>query len=264
MLMSDFLLTRKSIRTFKNKKLNSGSITQVSDIISSINDSTENVQYKLFLNGDEIAKRLDGKAGYAGVMIKAPAYIGMHILKEEPNAYIYGAYYLEKLISQLKAIGLGSCWVTLLDVDDNELKDIFEYTDGSIRYVLAVGYPPRELNIGQSTYSSRLGVEDYVFSGDLGNKMTIAELEKLGLDDLFYYLRMAPSSYNNQPWRFVIDDNKVKLYVADPKNVNDFVDVGIIIFYYNELAKTIGMNPKWELNVTKVDGDFDYIGETTI
>lgn len=264
MLMSDFLLTRKSIRTFKKKKLNSGSIEQITDIIASINDATENVQYMLFLNGSDIAEKLEGKAGYGGVMIKAPAYIGMHILKEEPNAYINGAFYLEKLISKLKGIGLGSCWVTLLDVDETELKNVFDYSEGSIRYVLAVGYPPRDLNIGQSTYSSRLGVEDYVFDGELGNKISIAELEKLGLDDLFYYLRMAPSSYNKQPWRFVIDDNKVKLYVADPKNINDFVDVGIIIYYYNELAKTIGMNPKWELNVTKVDGDFDYIGETTI
>lgn len=264
MLMSDFLLTRKSVRTFKNKKLDKRSIEEVERIITDINTTDEHTEYKLFLNGEEIAERLEGKAGYAGVMIKAPAYIAMQTLVEEPIAYIEGAFSLEKLITQLKALGLGSCWVTLLEVDESELKSIFGYTVGYVRYILAVGYPPRDLNIGKATYSSRIGVEDYVCKGDLNTKMTIGELESMGMDDLFYYLRMAPSSYNKQPWRFVIDDNSVKLYIADPKGLNDFVDIGIVIYYYNELAKTIGLHPKWDINVKEINDEYYYVGETTI
>ena len=104
MLMSDFLLTRKSVRTFKNKKLDKRSIEEVEKIITDINTAEEHTEYKLFLNGDEISERLEGKAGYAGVMIKAPAYIAMQTLVEEPIAYIEGCLLYTSLYSSLRTI----------------------------------------------------------------------------------------------------------------------------------------------------------------
>ncbi|MDO5718432.1 MAG: nitroreductase family protein [Tissierellia bacterium] len=264
MLMSDFLLSRKSVRVFKNKKLSGKSVKQVEALVEDINKTRDDVRYELCVNGKDISKSLEGKAGYGGVMIDAPAYIAMHTLEEKPIAYLYGAYYLEKLITELKAIGLASCWVTLLEVDEDELKSIFKYDSGKVKYILAVGYPPRELNIGKANYSSRIGIEEYVFKGELGNEMEMEELEELGLDDLFYYLRMAPSSYNRQPWRFVIDEHMIKLYTLNTESINDYVDIGIVIYYFNALAGTIGMRPNWDIEIGETGEGFEYIGQTQI
>ncbi|MDO5688856.1 MAG: nitroreductase family protein [Tissierellia bacterium] len=264
MLMSDFLTTRRSVRTFKNKKIDQKSLDGVQDLLDRVNPQMLEAGYFLYANGDEMYKKLEGKAGYGGVMIKAPAYIALVTREEVPEAYIYGAYYLEKVITSLKKFNLASCWVTLQRLPDDEAIATFGEVNGRIMYLLAIGYPPRDLNIGKATYSSRIGIQDYVFKEKFGQPMDIDELEQMGLADLFYYLRLAPSSYNNQPWRFVIDGHRIELYSKQPAHIDEFVDMGIILFYFDSLAQTLGIRPEWTIDIKKMDGDYEYIGEVNI
>lgn len=263
MLMSDFLLTRKSVRTFKNKALSKQDIEQIGAIIAEINEGLENASFELFTDGDKVHKNLDGKAGYGGVMIKAPAYIAMEVKEETSKAYILASYNFEKMISLLKDLGLGSCWVTAQDISKEDIKNTFGKENTSVKYLLALGYPPRELGFGQSNYSSRLGIEEFVFKNELGNKMEMEELEQRGLDDLFYYLRMAPSSYNSQPWRFVIEDENVKMYLAEVRGIDSYVDAGIVLYYYDQLVRIIGHKSSWDINPSQ-DKTNCYIAATTI
>ncbi len=264
MLMSDFLTTRKSIRSFKNKKLSEDAVSGIQVLLERMNPQMMEAGYKLFTNGDRIAKSLEGKAGYGGVMIKAPAYIALVTKEEVPEAYLFGAYYLEKVITYLKSFNLGSCWVTLEALSDEDILNTFGEVNGNIRFLLAIGYPPRDLNFGQATYSSRIGIEEFVFKGKYGQKMDIEELEQMGLADLFYFLRLAPSSYNKQPWRFVVDGNRIELHSKDPVELTEFVDFGIIMFYFDSLAKTLGIDPKWHVDIVRHPGEYEYIGEVTI
>ena len=64
---------------------------------------------------------------------------------------------------------------------------------------------------------------------------------------MFYYIRFAPSSYNNQPWRFVLKDHKVILLLAySSEEQLNLTDAGIIMYYFESLVNPWDHN-KWKL-----------------
>ena len=262
MLMANFMKTRKSIRDFKNKKIKSGDVKKLNSIISEVNSLAKlySVDFHLEENGAEVVEVLKGKGGYAGTMILAPAYIAMDIENEVPEAYIYGAYYMEDLITKLQDIGLGSCWISLHNADEESMQKAFPDKTGKIEFALGIGYPYANLNIGEEKYSSRLGLEDFIYDGDFNTPIRIETLESYGLDDLFYYLRYAPSSKNLQPWRFLITDSEVELYIENFDGHENYVDAGIVMYYYTKLAEASGIRAKWNLDEKPDAGNKKYIG----
>lgn len=262
MLITNFLNSRKSVRDYKNKEVKKDDMVAIQKGLDDRNLKSSKYQFTLHTNGDDIYKALDGHGGYGGVMIKAPAYIAMNVLEEHPQAYLEASYAMEDLETMLADLGLGSCWVTLLEASDVLIKDTFKNPEGRIKYLLATGYPSRSFNFGSKDFVPKIGVEDYVFRNLEKEPYTMEELEHFGLDDLFYYLRMAPSSKDRQPWRFIIQDNYISLYADDINNLDDFVDIGIVIYYFDSLAKASNFNPVWEIDIKDAVNGLTYIGRT--
>ncbi len=262
--MNNFLRDRKSIRDFKNRKIDAKVLEQVKEYCNEIGE--EGYKFTLFEDGNKIFKSLRGMGGYSGVMIKSPHYIGVNIKESKKENIIYSAYNMEYLITELTKLNIGSCWISVKDVDLNLKKDIFNIEEGDIDYLLAIGYPAARNPFVSEPTSSRLSVEDIVYNGEIGKTITIDQLEHRGLEDLFYYIRFAPSSYNRQPWRFVLMDDKVILLLAYSEEEQlSFVDAGIIMYYFENLARTIGITSKWTL-VDRQDYEdeewtYRYIGE---
>ena len=118
--------------------------------------------------------------------------------------------------------------------------------------ILAIGEATKQ-EVREHRYDDRKGINEFVFIDDLDHKASVEELSQRGLDDLFSYLRFAPSSYNSQPWRFVLKDNFVKLYLEDYKDEANLVDAGIVMYYFDQLTKEISINSIWEVE-PKLDG----------
>lgn len=271
MLMSNFLKDRKSVRDFKNKKLDNKVFEEIKEYCSGLEkeEGQDSFEFMFFEDGDRIFKSLKGLGGYAGVMIKSPHYIGLNLKNEKEESIIYGGYYIEKLITKLTNLNVGSCWVIIKDVDLKTKEDLFNIEKGNIDYLLAIGYPIAKNPFVTEPFSSRLGVEDILFKDEIGKPIEVDELESRGLDDLFYYIRFAPSSYNNQPWRFVLKDHKVTLLLAySSKEQLNLTDAGIIMYYFESLIKSMGINNRWKL-IDKPDYEdekyrYRYIGEFNI
>lgn len=267
MIMANFLKTRKSVRDFKNKEINQDDIGKVRDVLKSLvdNEFKNQVQFKLYENGDYIYDNLKGISGYAGVMIKSPHYISMDFRNNEPATKIYGAYYSEKLITELNELGIETCWVSINDIDHAHLKNVFGDFVTNVEYILAIGHSKARNPFIQEPFSERLALEDLVYDRVLDKHLDIDELERRGLGDIFFYIRFAPSSKNLQPWRFVLDDNKVELYVEfEEGNEPPFIDAGIIMYYFEMLALYLGIKNKWILGdgVREHNGKhYRYIGE---
>lgn len=264
LLLSNFLKTRESIREFKERGLNAETLDKIREYCNSLGE--EGFQLQLYENGGEIYNSLKGLGGYTGVMVKSPHYIGLNILDDEDESMIYGAYHMEELITKLTELGIGSCWVSIKDVDDNIKKSALNIENGSVDYLIALGYPVAKNPFVTENNSSRLSVEEIVFSNQIGNPIQQRELEARGLDDLFYYIRYAPSSYNRQPWRFVLKDDKVVLLLAYSFDQElELVNAGIIMYYFENLAKRIGIHNKWKLiddgGYQDDDYKYRYVGE---
>lgn len=265
MLMTNFLRDRKSVREFKNKSIDLETMKTIKSYLVNLEEETENVKFRLYENGDYIYEQLKGIGGYSGLMIESPHYIGLEQVKDDRNTLINGAYYMEKLITELNILGLETCWISVDTIKDEFKEKVFGEHIGTIDYMIALGYGKRKNPFAKEVTSSRLAVDDIVYSGSIGEKVKDQELEHRGLDDLFYYVRFAPSKWNSQPWRFLLEKDRVTLllkYKDDYKQ--HLVEAGIVMYYFKELAKTIRIENPWELvegEYLAEDGLYEYIAE---
>ncbi|WP_297134879.1 nitroreductase family protein, partial [Terrisporobacter sp.] len=105
--------------------------------------------------------------------------------------------------------------------------------------------------------SDRLGVEEIVYMNEWGNNANVSELEERYLLEAFTYARMAPSSLNRQPWRFIIDGGNIVLAVKKDGFASDYeasIDTGIAMLYFSLIIDTTMFDLK--CNVGNIDKDY--------
>ena len=256
--MTNFLQKRKSVREFKKTIAPISEIEKIKDYISNI-EEVEDVKFMFYENGKLIYEGLDGKAGYSGVMIKAPHYIAVKTIGENELNLIDTGYYLEKLNTFLVESGFDTCWITVDEVEISTMKGLFGGDGDKISYLIGFGYGVGKKLFKPETVSSRKDLNEIVFKDNLNNPISIEELENYGLLDILSSVRYAPSHMNFQPWRFVVKEGEIEIYMdKSSKDSRSLVDMGIVMYYFEEMAKTIGINKKW--NIELKDGDFLYIG----
>ena len=259
MIMGNFLRNRKSIRDFKSKKVEFEKLEEIRQDLKVFHNELgdDDFALRLYENGDMLIQSLTGKAGYAGVMIDAPHYIALDFLNDFDSSLIYGAYNMEKIITTLNEKGLSTCWISLDNLDDNFKKEVFGESTNNIEYLLAFGYQKPQPPYSVEPFSVKLGIEDFVFSDKIEKEIDTDKLDSMGLMDLFYYIRFAPSTKNLQPWRFILKDTTIELLLAyEEWNKHLFVDAGVIMYYFEQMNKSLGISNKWQL----LDGNI-YEGE---
>ena len=262
MLTTNFLKARTSTRDFKDQDVDDEKIKNIYQIISELENKfgEKDLHYQVNKKGEEVYFKLKGNAGYKGVMIKAPLYIGLDITNNNESALVKGSYGLEELITKIHELGLRSCYITVSGVSDDILKSAFTSSQGKIMSILAIGEAVNE-EVREHRFDDRKGINEFVFIDNLDHKASVDELSQRGLDDLFSYLRFAPSSYNSQPWRFVLKDNLVNLYLEDYKDEANFVDAGIVMYYFDQLTKELSINSQWKVDPKAYGSKFKFIAQ---
>ncbi|WP_308533643.1 nitroreductase family protein [uncultured Peptoniphilus sp.] len=251
MLMTNFLQERKSVRDFKNNALSKDLLYKIKDYMANVNDLENSAKFYLYENGGIISKALQGKAGYSGVMIEAPHYIGLEMDKSDYVNILKSGYLLEKLNTEIVKLDLGTCWITLSKVDNETKKSVFGESGNNIDYLIALGYPKKKKLFEPEVTQERYTLDQLIFKDDIDSPISGQFLEQRGLFNIFSSIRYAPSHKNFQPWRFVIKDEKVYAYMKkSPEDKLSLVDMGVILFYFEEMAKTIGITNKWNIEIT--------------
>ena len=260
MLTTNFLKSRTSTRDYKDKNLDENTVKKIFEIVENEAEKLgkEDLSFLVNTDGESVYKALEGVAGYRGIMIKAPAYIALNALNDNPASIVKGAYGMEEIITRLNELGIGSCWITVSDVEKTVKQSAFNFTDGDVNLLLAVGYPLDD-EVHQQKYDDRLATEDLVFLDDFDTQATDEDLEQRGLNDIFDYAKFAPSTHNEQPWRFVIVDDEINLYIKDFKGDVNLIDAGIIMYYIDELGKSFAMTSGWEVNPDISSDKYTYI-----
>ncbi|MDY0236511.1 MAG: nitroreductase family protein [Gudongella sp.] len=265
MNMADFLKSRKSTREFKKQNIKENDFKEVKKLLDKMNTEIEETEMTvgIYEYGKHISDSLRGIGGYAGVMIESPHYISIDIKNHAAKALVESGYYMEKLITGINNLGLGSCWVTLNNIDDERKRAIFGENSGNIEYLLAIGYAKPKNPFSQESFSERKGVEEIIFIDKMNNIVSMDTLEERGLGDLLFYIRFAPSTKNLQSWRFIVHNNYVELFLEEIDGEYYYADAGIAMYYFEELAKRQGLNNKWEVEMKPelIDGvNYMYIG----
>lgn len=262
--MKNFLQKRKSVRNFKTDTVPRDALENIKLLMDEMGTNESGISFSLYENGKIVAEGLRGKAGYAGVMIEAPHYIALDIDGDKPLNILKGGYCLEKLNTKIVDLDIDTCWITVDSVDADTKRAIFGENGTGIDYLIALGYGQKKKLFDPEVTSSRLSVEKIVFADTIGNPISIETLENYGVFDVFSSVRYAPSHKNFQPWRFVLKGAEVDAYMVKSDEDNrSLIDMGVILFYMEEMLKTIGINKKWTIDL-KDAGKYYYIGSFTL
>ncbi|UHR02629.1 nitroreductase [Peptoniphilus sp. GNH] len=267
MVMTNFLQQRRSCRDFQRRILGRDKIEFAKKTIEEISNSEEGkgLFFKLFENGKVIYEALQGKAGYAGVMINAPHYIAMGLENDEAITKLRAGYSLEKLNSKITSHEVKTCWVTVTQVAPEIKKAIFGEGGEKVAYVIAMGLPMAQEIFSPEAVSSRKPLNEYVFSEKLGQKSDVQELENLGLLNILSSVRFAPSHRNSQPWIFLVNSPKVEIYTFNNREVKrNLVDLGVVMYYFEAMAKELGVPNKWKVVDFEEVGDYLKVAEITM
>lgn len=256
-----YLKERKSVRDFQDRRLNTDDASNVRNAIKEVKEKLgwQEVDLDLVEDGEKVYKALEGKAGYGGVFLKSAAYIPVIYSDDQMLNHIKAAFYMGDLITKLLDLKLGSCIITLNDEIKAEKEEVFGPRGSDAKYVIALGYPEEKKAFTPEPTSSRLKVEDLVFLDENFEKPATEKLRQMNMLDLFAELKSAPSYKNLQPWRFVLENGYVTAFVKNSVDlVHSVTDVGFAMYYFQEMAKTMGIDNNWEI-VESINPEGDYI-----
>lgn len=259
----------KSVREFKHNGIEENDFKEIESYIKNSKTLIDavNIEVKMF-SKDNSYEKLKNIAGYNGYMIEAPNYVV--ILSDNKSGYIENSGYMgERLILKARDLGIDSCWVTINDGD--AIKEKLNITsDKEVTAIIALGYEDNKYTKNKSG-AERLSVEEIVYMNDWGNNASVVELEERCLLEAFSYARMAPSTLNRQPWRFIIDGEKIILAVKNDNFTSDYekgIESGISMLYFGLIVDATMFDLKWSVGSTdkdyKIPDTYEIVGYCSI
>jgi hypothetical protein len=112
------------------------------------------------------------------------------------------------------------------------------------------GYPFIDASYKDESRSGRLSIKEIVYNKKFGTTMELDDIEKLGFEEVFFYMRFAPSWGNLQPWRFVLQSDKLILAIKKNELLEPhiwWIDAGIAMLYLSSAMKSKGFSGEWKL-----------------
>lgn len=265
----DLISRMKSVRNYKKDALSPEILQRLRDHLNKSKRLIEDIDLEIILkNRDEVYDILKDVAGYNDTMLDAPHYL--IFLSEEKDHYIENTGYAAEDM-RLKAfeLGVGSCWITIHDTDlikeklsiksGKKLTALislgFDDNKNKVLYENVSEYNPSkaDVSIVEDNVSERLRIRDVVYMKKWGENAEPDELTNLGLLESFFYARLAPSTKNRQPWRFIYDDGTVILALRKDQNVNEYeekVDTGIVMLYFKLIFDSTLFHMDWKFGKT--------------
>lgn len=276
---------RRSTREFKQKKLSEKDQQYVFDQLESLPMIGDNasVEFRFISDGASVAYHLEGLAGYFGMMIYAPHYIALLCGENDVCNKITG-YLGEWFVLNALKQGIGTCWIEIKDSD--AVKSILRIeSPKKIAALIAVGYSKKELqqsnfynvtkggslstltdlgypNINayetKAPVSIRKSITEFVYLNNWGNLARIEDLENLGIHEALFYMRLAPSFENRQPWVFVLKNDEIDLCVEKSDRIPmtiQGIDAGIAMLYFEVGLHDSGIKGRWDFSDFQAEYD---------
>lgn len=196
------------------------------------------------------------KLGTYGFIAGARHFIAGAV-KPGPGALADYGYLMEQLILFLTGLDLATCWLGgtfkrgqfagPLDISDDEI----------IPAVTPVGYPSRKRGLRDRVLRTLAGSQkrkpwdELFFCDDFATTLTPARAGQFQLP--LEMLRLAPSASNRQPWRVLLQGNRIHLFLERTPNYDKIVktvdlqriDMGIAMCHFGLTAAAENLPGAW-------------------
>lgn len=211
----DAIFSRRAIRHYENEKLDWEIIADILQYADSLPMLIEGiaVEYKLVSN-------IESKQGFHGPFnVKAPYYLCLS--SEEKDDYLLNAGYLMQQVSlYMISKGLGTCF--MIAHPGKGLIATMKY-----KYVVAIAFGRTSSPLYRnSSEAKRLPESELI---------VYKENVTPDIKQVLAAARLAPSAFNNQPWRFVVYKNRIHIFskknpiIAKALDYNKMIDMGIML-----------------------------------
>jgi len=276
---------RKSVRSFSNTKLDDSEIEEIRKYINNSRYLDRNIDTVLdMVEKEYVQESIKEASGYNGFFIDAPYYI--IIYSEKSENYIENTGYMgEDIILFLTKKKIDSCWMSI----DIQKADKIKMQDRVLSGIIAVGFEQKSAkpsikqtgwgkgykNIEKAEFITdnqvRLPIEEIVFDEVFGNKIESTKLHNCGFSDGLFAARYAPSAFNSQPWRFILDKSTVILAMKKDDNTTRYdrrIATGIVMLNFASVIEETLKEIQWKMEKPqkdyKMDDKFEIVGYCVI
>lgn len=216
MNMYEMIFSRKSVRSFYQEKIEWDVIEDILEFAYSLPMLTKDIKVEF-----KLVSNIEKNQGFNGPFaVKAPYYISLS--SEKKDDYLLNAGYLMQQLSlYIETKELGTCYLGAASPGLG-LKSTMKFN-----YVIALAFgKSKEPLYRDSMLAKRLPESSLVvYKEDVSSDVS----------KMLEASRLAPSSYNNQPWRFVVYKNRIHVFVkknpwfAKPLDKLKMIDIGIML-----------------------------------
>jgi len=262
------ILNTKSVRDFKMDAVKNTDLKSIKDYAKDCKRLVSSIELDIrIMANSEVYLPLDGIAGYKGHMIDAPSYIVL--LSTAGDRYIENAGFVgQELIFKATEIGVDSCWVTF--TDSKTVKEKLNLvSDKEVVGIIALGLENNKGKVIKTSLNPayRLGLDEIVYLNEWGKGAGNTTLEERGILDAFAFVRLAPSAWNKQPWRFLILGGNVILAVKKDEAIYSYeekIAAGVIMLFFQAIIDSTLFSLNWHLEApvssVGIPDDFEAIG----
>lgn len=251
MTLYEAIFRRKSVRKYKEDEIAGRILEKIErfgeDAVGICPDIR--VKWKIYRESDHNVKGM--------FQVKAPYYVALYSEVCEDYRKNAGCL-MEQLSLYLHTLGIGSCYqggAKLKHEEEQELKLVM---------IMAFGYPAEPLEREKEDFR-RIELKKLVKVH--GNLSTLQR-------KLLEPARLAPSAMNQQPWRFVVTDNRVHLFVKKPGKIGyqkqldmNLFNAGIAISHMLVTAEELWFDVEYQKLDSILEKDFQnylYVGSVLI
>jgi len=245
------ILTRQSCRKYSLEKLSDQLIRDIKKELVNIETIFDTDLSILLVTKYDIYSMLEGYIGNIG-KIDAPYYL---ILSNEntEKGHLDVGYGGEQALLYLNSLGLGTCWIGT-NFSDDQIKKHFNISK-DVLALISFGMPSESLE-REPTEAKRKDI----------NEILIYKEIKEEFSPIIEAIRLAPSAVNNQPWRVLVKENRISLFLAKPNIVKrlmikdlNYIDMGIAIKHLEISLRNFGYTFSYDKNSNESFKDLAHI-----
>lgn len=193
MNLYEAIFARKSVRSYTNNAISPQLLENILKQFDEIKALFGGIETELAIFDNRKGEyRMLGMLG-----VKAPYYLVLYS-EEKDRAMMNAGYLMEQLSLYLVTCGLGSCYVGTPILKKKYLRR----DNKKLMIVLAFGYAKGSCT-RKPNEAKRLSLSELC---------VYKETPRQWMKQLLEAARMAPSSMNSQPWRFVVFDSRIHIF----------------------------------------------------
>lgn len=200
MNLYEAIFLRKSVRSYEMEPVSSEILEELRDFYSQIEGLNPGIRTDIAI----IDNTKGQNKGMHLLGTKAPYYLAFYS-EDKELAQMNAGYIMEQISLFLCTKGLGTCFLGMV-------KPKYGNTEKSgMKYMITLAFgKSKGLYTRKAMEAKRM---------DLKELCVYKEVPRQWMNQLLEAARLAPSSLNSQPWRFVVYDNRIHVF-AKKHNMN--------------------------------------------